>query len=512
MSCSPDTARTLGALLGHAAAAWPDRVAVEHGGETVTFGELARRVEAAAGHFFEAGLTGARTAVLLFDNTADCVVAFLAVARTGARLVPAEPGSTAAQLDALAEELGEPGELTVLGRPERLGALDGVRDRVGRLIDTTGVPGASGGSAGAVPAAVPPEPSGDDPFLYQFSSGSTGAPKAAVHSQANLVQGGLIYRRSFGYGPEDTVLTAVPLLHSFGLIAGLVTSLLTGARLVVLGRFAPGLLLRELERTRATVLVATPLVCDLMVRSAGGSGSRLSSVRLCLSSGAALPPEAARRFADRFGVRISQVYGCTEAGIIACQRQETGGVGRPASGVEVRLVDDAGASVAPGSPGLLLVRTPAMFGGYLNRPENTAEVLRDGWYATGDVARLDEDGVLHLIGRKDSFVNVGGKKVNPVEVEQVLLGHPLLREAVVWGEVLPGGSERVRAAVVACGELTVTELVRYCRERLQPHQVPGRVEFVAELPKTSSGKIRRAEVAAAARVPAPKSEQGGTHQ
>ncbi|MEU2874881.1 AMP-binding protein, partial [Streptomyces sp. NPDC007070] len=228
--------------------------------------------------------------------------------------------------------------------------------------------------------------------------------------------------------------------------------------------------------------------------------------RLCLSSGAALPPGTADRFAERFGVAVSQVYGCTEAGIIACQRGGHDGVGEPATGVEVRLADDAGEPVPTGSAGSLWVRTPALFSGYLGQPEATAEVLVDGWYATGDVARLDERGVLHLIGRKDSFINVGGKKVNPVEVEQALLAHPGVAEAVVWGEPQPGGSELVRAAVVARAPLSTAELTLHCRERLQPHQIPRRVEFRTELPKTSSGKIRRAAVAATAST----SEQGGS--
>ncbi|MFF0458784.1 class I adenylate-forming enzyme family protein [Streptomyces mexicanus] len=511
-----DTGRlpaTLDALVDEAARRWPGRIAVEHGDLRLTFGELRERVLAVAASLREP-LRG-RTAVLLFDNTPHCVVAFLALARNGARVVPAEPGSTRAQLEALGEELGG---VTVLGGPERLAALgesaapgedrERLVDVAERFTAADTVDDASGAARTA--HATDDEPgadrTADAPFLYQYSSGSTGAPKAAVHSQRNLVNGGRIYRESFGYGPEDTVLTAVPLLHSFGLVAGLVTTLLTGARLVVLGRFTPAALLRELERTEATVLVSTPLACDLLVRAAGRCTIAVRP-RLCLSSGAALPPDTADRFATRFGVTVSQVYGCTEAGIIACQSGAHDGVGTPVAGVETRLVDDAGAPVPISSAGSLWVRTPALFSGYLNRPEATAEVLVDGWYATGDVARLDERGVLHLIGRKDTFINVGGKKVNPIEVERVLLGHPAIAEAVVWGETQPGGSERVRAAVVGSAPLTAEELTRHCRERLQPHQVPGGVEFRTELPKTSSGKIRRAAVAATAT----RSDQGGSH-
>ncbi|MFD6935389.1 class I adenylate-forming enzyme family protein [Streptomyces goshikiensis] len=503
MSTPTDPPRTLGTLVSDAAARWPERTAVEQEGHRLGFAELYLRVERAAARLAGAGLTRKSTAVLLFDNTVDCVIALLAVARTGARLVTAEPHSTPAQLTALADELGR---LTLIGPAERLAALRGSGPWPGQAVEVGEVLHGDAPATSTPRPAAPAGPAGDEPFLYQFSSGSTGAPKAAVHTQDNLVRGAEIYRESYGYGPADTVVTAVPLLHSFGLVAGLVTSLLTGARLVVLGRFAPGRLLSQLARTGATVLVATPLAYDLLTRSGAAAPEASLSLRLCLSSGAALHPGTGQRFTERLGVEISEVYGCTEAGIIASQRAVSGsapsagggGVGSPAPGVELRIVDDAGESVPPGSAGLLLVRTPAMFLGYLDRPEATAEVLREGWYATGDLARLDEDGRLHLIGRKDSFINVGGKKVNPVEVERVLLGHPLLTEAVVWGESLADGGQRVRATVVASGPLSTAELSRHCREHLQPHQVPGGVEFVDSLPKSSSGKTRRAEVAAAA--------------
>ncbi|MEU2874982.1 class I adenylate-forming enzyme family protein, partial [Streptomyces sp. NPDC007070] len=247
--------RTLGALVDEAARAWSGRIAVEHRELRLTFGELRRRVRAVAGSL--AGPLHGRTAVLLFDNTPECVVAFLALARIGVRVVPAEPGSTAAQLHALDRDLGS---VTVLGGPERLTALRAAGPEVqGGLALVDIVERFAASDTAAEEPGDTAASTGDEPFLYQYSSGSTGAPKAAVHSQRNLVNGGRIYRESFGYGPEDTVLTAVPLLHSFGLVAGLVTTLLTGARLVVLGRFAPATLLRELERTSATVVVSTPL-------------------------------------------------------------------------------------------------------------------------------------------------------------------------------------------------------------------------------------------------------------
>jgi acyl-coenzyme A synthetase/AMP-(fatty) acid ligase len=461
-----------------------------------TFRTLHDAVTSGAAGLARAGVRPGTTVVLLFENTVECAVAFLATARLGARLVPAEPDSTPAALTALRASLDEsaddgPDAAVLVGAASRLTALVAAGAwPAHRTADT------AASQKGPAEQPLPPPSDGEQPFLHQYTSGSTGEPKAAVHTQANLVRGAHIYAEVHGYQEQDRVLLAVPLLHSFGMVSGLVTSLLTGACLTLPGRFAPGALLRELASVRATVLIAAPVAYDLLARSVAGSPGATGSVRLCLSSGAALAPTTAERFRAATGLRIQQVYGSTEAGIIATQRAEDTaedrGVGHVVAGVRIRLADEDGRPVPDGQPGSLLVRTPAMFTGYHRRPEATRAAFVDGWYATGDVARTDADGRLHLVGRKDSFINVGGKKVNPVEVEAVLTGHPLVAEAAVWGEELPGGGERVRATVVTTGPLTAGELTAYCRERLLAHQVPMGTEFVAALPRTSSGKIRRA--------------------
>lgn len=494
----PAPSRTLWSLVDEAARTRPDAAAVRHGAGTMTYRQLRDRVEGTARRLCAAGLGPGTTAGLLFDNTPDAVVAFLAVAGTGARLVPLEPDTGARALRELADELGDG---AVLGSEARLRALSSADPAPAWTPVPTGEHGApEDAGAGELPADADPEA----PFLLQYTSGSTGAPKAAVHSQANLVRGGEIYRRTFGVTEADRVLAAVPLLHSFGMVSGLVTSLLSGACLVLTGRFVPARTLETLARDHCTVLLATPLAYDLLARAAAAGGPRPDRLRLCLSSGAPLPAEVADRFRARCGQDVQQIYGSTEAGIIACQVPEDTttrerGVGRPAPGVSVRLTDDEGRPVPEGTAGQLLVRTPAMFAGYLGQPAVTAGVLLpDGWYVTGDIARSDEDGRLHLVGRKDSFINVGGKKVNPHDVEHALTAHPDVAEAVVWGEDLGGLGQRVRATVVATAELTAHDLTAHCRARLLPHQVPGQVEFVTEIPRTSLGKIRRAAVARSA--------------
>ncbi|MFD6433670.1 class I adenylate-forming enzyme family protein [Streptomyces venezuelae] len=492
---------TLWELLDSAARVRPRAVAVRGEDAVLTYAELHEKVRTAARRFRALGVTGHGTAGLLLENTPHCVVALLAAARLGVRLVPLEPGAPRSQLMSVRTTLGP---LAVVGHAARLAALDGPKDA--DPLDCALVPVED--PASDAPSQAPEEGDGaaapDAPFLHQYTSGSTGEPKVAVHTQRNLVNGADIYARSYEITEDDRILAAVPLLHSFGLVAGLVTALRAGAELVLLGRFTPARLLRALDEHACTVLVAAPMAYDLATRAAGTGASVPRALRLCLSSGAALPSAVARRAKDRLGLDIQQVYGCTEAGVIAARRPEDGaadlGVGRPMPGVRVRVVDERGDEVPRGEEGALLVRTPAMFTHYLGDADATRRAFADGWYRTGDVVRVGPEGHLHLVGRKDSFINVGGKKVNPLEVEQVLLAHPSVVEAVVWGETTDDGGERVRASVVARPPLPATELTSHCRARLLPHQVPAEVDFVASLPKSSMGKVRRAAVRTATTV------------
>ncbi|QES46726.1 hypothetical protein DEJ50_01495 [Streptomyces venezuelae] len=512
---------TLWELVRRAAQSRPESIAVRHGDQAVTFAGLRERVLAAARRLpvhtsapgrtgataDPAGGAGAGTVGLLFENTLECAVAFLAAARAGLRLVPLEPDVGAPQLLALRGQLGP---LTLIGHEAKLRALRTGSAGSGGLVSVEELLARPGPGPAPEGPPLPAGPEPDAPFLYLYTSGSTGEPKAAVHSQRNLVHGGENYAHTYGITPADRVLAAVPLLHSFGMVAGLVTALFSGAQLVLPGRFVPARLLRILHDHACTVLVGTPLAYDLLARSAAapaaGQPAVPGALRLCLSSGAPLPAAVADRFREHCGRDVCEVYGSTEAGVIAAQTSRdhgpagdgsgpVPGVGRPVRGVRVRLLDEAGRPVPPGATGSLLVRTPAMFSHYLDRPDATAQAFRDGWYVTGDLARTDAEGRLHLVGRKDSFINVGGKKVNPTEVERVLLAHPAVAEAVVWGEAVAGTSEQVRAAVVPRNGLGPAELTAHCRDRLLPHQVPGRIEFVASLPRSALGKVRRAAVA-----------------
>ncbi|MEO3930160.1 class I adenylate-forming enzyme family protein [Micromonosporaceae bacterium B7E4] len=323
-----------------------------------------------------------------------------------------------------------------------------------------------------------------EPEILQLTSGSTGEPRVARQPLRSVLHGGELYRDLFELTDRDVVLAAVPLAHSFGLVGGMAAALVSGATLCTVTRFQPRRLLEALDS--ATTVLGTPLVYELLAPLL--PAGRYAHVRNALSSGGPLAPAVAESVAERLGTGIRQIYGSTETGLIACadgsaDPAQDGLVGHPAPGVEVR--------VAPGD-GRLLVRTRTMFTGYLGEP-----VRGDGFYDTGDLARLEADCGIVLIGRKETFVNVGGRKVNPRRIERVLVEHPGVREAFVYGAGGAGGEE-VNAAVVLAGGTRVEDVVEFCRSHgLMPYEVPHRLHVLDRLPRTGMGKVDPRAVAAA---------------
>jgi acyl-CoA synthetase (AMP-forming)/AMP-acid ligase II len=386
--------------------------------------------------------------------------------------------------------------------------------------------------AGPDGAAVVGGPGSRDGEVLQLTSGSTGEPRIARQPLRNLVRGGDTYRRLFGLTSADVVVAGVPLAHSFGLIGGLIAAVLAGASLRTLDRFNPRQLVAALTDTAAgpaaaglaappagtgpaaplpagTTLLGTPLVYRLLVPVLG-PGGRPGRLRTALSSGGPLPEEVAAAAAGRLGVPVWQIYGSTELGLIACEHGpdgsgRPGSVGFPAPGVRLRLAP--GDAEVPGA-GRLQVRSRTMFLGYLGAPDDPAWT-EDGWYDTGDVGRFDQDGRLWLLGRKDTFINVGGRKVNPRRIERILAEHAAVREVAVYRKPGPGGEEEIGAALVLTPGGSVADVVGFCRARgLQPYEVPHHVSVLPALPRTGMGKVDRGRLPGVAGPPAAEDRSG----
>lgn len=490
-------------LLHRTNAQRPDDLALACGDDRLTYAELVDRVERLAHGLSARGLGAGDAVALLLPNGIDLVVAFHAITSLGAVAVPLNPQFKADELDFCFREadvraiVADDATAGVCSR-----VVAGWRPAV-ELI-TTGSGHATGGLTldalveGHTPWRSAPRSAGD-PAIYAFSSGSTGRPKLVMRTHGQLRAEAEAYR-TLGLTADDRIFCTVPLFHAYGLGCCLLASAGVGAALVVLERPNPFLLerhraLRTIERERPTFFPGVPFHFRLLAEAPGEAD--LSSIRLAVSAGIALPRATYEAFRDRFGIPIRQLYGSTEAGTLTADLGDDpdatqASVGTPVGEVRVAIVDDDGEPVAAGEPGEVLVSSPALTSGYAHLPERTAEAFADGWFHTGDLGVLDAAGRLTITGRRKLLIEAGGYKVDPIEVQDVVEAHPAVAEAIVVG--VPGdapGEELVKAVVVPAGELDERELIRFCRERLANYKAPQLVELRDEIPRNPMGKVLR---------------------
>ncbi len=355
----------------------------------------------------------------------------------------------------------------------------------------------------ASPQPVPVGP--DDPAAYLYTGGTTGVPKAAVLTHRNLVANLL---QAASWDPhlrpgQEVALAVLPFFHSYGMTSVLNFSLWMGATLVLIPRFDPKLLLEAVRRQRPTLFHGVPTMYIALLNTPELRRVSFRSVRAGISGAMGLPLEVQRQWEAVTGGRLVEGYGLTEASPVThCNplygTRKTGSIGVPVPDTDARVVDpETGTPLPPGEVGELVVRGPQVMRGYLNRPEETAQVLREAWLRTGDMARMDEDGFFYVVDRKKEMINVGGLKVFPREVEEVLYQHPAVREAAAVGVPDPARGEVVKAfvALKEGHQVSEQELVEFCRQRLAPHKVPRAVEVRPQLPKTLIGKVLRRALA-----------------
>jgi long-chain acyl-CoA synthetase len=353
--------------------------------------------------------------------------------------------------------------------------------------------------AGAEPVRDVAERAGDDTAVILYTSGTTGTPKGAELTHDNLRRNTEISVAMFGLDDKAVVLGALPLFHSFGQTCGMNACVRAGAMLTLLPRFDAGKALEIIARDRVSVFEGVPTMYMAMLHHPGAADT--SSLRVCASGGAAMPVEVMRGFEEKFGCMVLEGYGLSETSPVASfnprnRERKPGSIGTPIEGVEMKVVDDDDNEVAPGEVGEIVIRGHNVMKGYWRRPEATAEAIKDGWFHTGDMARVDEDGYFFIVDRKKDLIIRGGYNVYPREVEEVLYEHPAVAEAAVVGVPHDELGEEV-AAAVALKEgqrVDVDELRAYVKEQVAAYKYPRTIWLVDELPKGPTGKILKREI------------------
>ncbi|MEA2273001.1 MAG: long-chain acyl-CoA synthetase, partial [Solirubrobacteraceae bacterium] len=344
--------------------------------------------------------------------------------------------------------------------------------------------------------------SGDDTAVILYTSGTTGTPKGAELTHDNLQSNvEAILSTLIQIKPDDVVLGALPFFHSFGQTCGLNSCMSAGGKLTLLPRFDPDKALEIIERDQVTIFEGVPTMYVAMLHSDKADSANTSCLRLCVSGGSAMPGEVLRSFEERFGCKILEGYGLSETSPVASfnhpdKERKVGSIGTPIDGVEMRVVDDDGNEVEQGEVGEIAIRGHNVMKGYWRKDDATAEAIKDGWFHTGDMAKVDEEGYFFIVDRKKELIIRGGYNVYPREVEEVLYGHPAVQEAAVVGVPDDKMGEEVGAAVVLKpGEdVSTDELRDYVKNEVASYKYPRKVWIVDELPKGPTGKILKREV------------------
>jgi long-chain acyl-CoA synthetase len=447
------------------------RVAIA-GATPLTYRALDRRAAGVARAFAERGVKPGDRVALVIGNDERFVIALLALWRLGATVAPLNP---------------------LLGRDDQREILD---DLSPRLV-VADVPNIEDDAHDASTIA-----DGTAPALVLYTSGSTGRPKGAVLSHAATIEANRSWAGPvMALTPDDVVLSALPLAHSFGLNGALLAPLSAGASVVIVERFTPEAALDAIARHRVTVLPGVATMFRRLLDTPALDRAALGSLRIALSGAAPCPWELADEWRARTGVRILRGYGMTELfrplSYLANDSTEiSDAVGRPVPGVEIRLVDEDSRVMPRGDVGELLIRTPCAMDCYLDAPEATREVLDDGWFRTGDLAVETPEGYVVIVGRKRERILRAGYSVFPVEVERVLATHPAVFEAAVVGIPHAELGEEVAAFVALRPGASVgaDELIVWCRERLAAYKYPRSVAILDRLPRNATGKVVKSEL------------------
>jgi long-chain acyl-CoA synthetase len=342
----------------------------------------------------------------------------------------------------------------------------------------------------------------NDLAVILYTSGTTGRPKGAMLSHANLSANVWSVLSILRWRPgHEVILLILPMFHAFAATVGMLASLAHGCAFVPMTRFEPVQVLNRIAATGATIFLGVPSMYSLLLRVDHDKTGLFKSIRYCVSGGAALPVSVLQQFESKFGTRIYEGDGPTECSPVTCLNPidgETrpGTVGLAIPGVEMKVVDENGARVATGEVGEIAVRGPNVMRGYWRQPEQTAEVMRDGWLLTGDLGSEDRDSYFSIVDRKKDLVIVNGMNVYPRIIEEVLYRLKGIREAAVIGEPHPTHGEIPVAYVVVEQEsgLQETAIRAWCREHLGRYQIPRKFHLLSELPKNASGKILKREL------------------
>jgi malonyl-CoA/methylmalonyl-CoA synthetase len=474
----------------------PEKLCLRFEGEEISYRSLRARAEGFGAGLVAWGLRPGERVALFMGNHPDLLAAYVGTHLAGGVVVPV---NTQYRKGELGHILGDAGVRLCLTDAERKPELERTRED---LPELEAVIEAETGFEGFLGETLDQQlPRGDDLAVIAYTSGTTGRSKGAMLLHRNLLANARAVCEAWHWTGEDTLFLALPLFHTHGLMVGAHGTFLMGSGAELHRKFDAAVAYDALLEERVTMFFGVPTMYTRLLREAEVRGERPAPIRLYVSGSAPLSPQAFDEFEGLFGERILERYGMTETIMNLTNPYEgerkPGTVGRPFPGQEARVVDvETREPLADGEIGEIEVRGPNVFPGYWNRPDATDESFdQEGWFATGDLGRVGEDGYYTISGRSKELIISGGYNVYPREVEEVIEGCPGVSEVAVVGLPDPEFGERVVAAVVREDQgLTAEKVTDFCREDLASFKKPREVVFVEELPRNALGKVLKHRV------------------
>jgi long-chain acyl-CoA synthetase len=473
-------------LLSATAARLPAKTAIIFRDQRLSYAEIEQRSRQCAAELVARGVRSGDRVVLLAPNQPEWLIALFGILGAGAVVVPVNPALTTGEI-----------AFIVQNSEARLAMVDPALSSsiAGAATDIVPLSSVTHTTAKPLPSWV--ARNDDDPAIIFYTSGTTGRPKGAVLSHSANMSTAIRVGHVWGMTERDCHLLAGSLSFIYNSIINAGSAFAVGGTVVLQERFHPGEALAAVQAYKISVLMSVPTMYVMMAEWASAHSVDASSVRVAISAGAALAPSVMQRARERLGIELLDGWGMTEGTPITgydvrefrSGRPES--AGRPLPKCEVRILDDRGREVGVGEIGELVFRSPSNMTEYYKAPEATAEVLRDGWMHSGDLARRDDDGFVYIAGRKKDMIIRGGANIYPAEIEEILYGLDGVAECAVIGIPDDLYGETVKAVVVraAGSAITAPEILAHCRNRLAEYKLPTQIEFVDALPKGPTGKI-----------------------
>jgi len=489
----------LASILTASAERAPDSPAIRLGDAELTYAELDDRSARLATLLREKGVEPGDRVGIMLPNVPEFPISYYGVLRAGATVVPMNVLLKRREIAFYLADSGAKLLLAWHGFAEE--ARDGAADAGAELVEVE--PAALAAALEQLdPTPGLADTAEQDTAVILYTSGTTGKPKGAELTHLNLARNAQISGETMtGVREGDVVLGALPLFHSFGQTVSMNGSIRMGACLTMLPRFDPAEALQTMQSDGVTHFQGVPTMYGALLHHPDRQRFDTSTLRSCITGGASMPVEVLHGFEQAFDCVLLEGYGLSETSPVACSNhpdmeRKPGSIGTPIEGVEMRVVDEDDNPVARGEVGEIVIRGHNVMKGYWQRPDATEEAMRGGWFHSGDMARIDEDGYFYIVDRKKDLIIRGGYNVYPREVEEVLYEHPKIREAAVVGVPHDEWGEEIGAAVVLHDgeELAPEEVSAYVKERIAAYKYPRVVWFLGELPKGPTGKILKREI------------------